>query len=334
MLSNSNVFILLILVKHSALLWLIVLTGAIATRTTIDVVDVTTTTTDAAAAAFASTANASSNLANSFDYYKNVISSVANAKNQNKHFGTTALNADAGRITFASSPSPFSSSATAYVFRLNGTVASEANQKRLHNNGSHFVDIVTAKDYKPSATKLSTPSVSTMVFQATKTYASTMTPAPSAQIKTLSKLKLPDLSRKNNKSSNDNNNAHNDSVVRVSIDGIVRNGNDISQHHHHNDKINENHNDDVGDDGAAIDDDSGNNELPQADSSTIDLSSSRLPEFPQRSDAVYFIVAVVGGAKIWSRTLARTLIEMGPPFGSPQGPPLRPLYIDLPANGR
>lgn len=333
MLSNSNVFILLILVKHSALFWLIVLTGAIATRTTstIDVVDVTTTTT--AAAAFASTANASSNLANSFDYYKNVISSVANAqkaKNQNKHFDTTASNGDTGRITFTSSPSP--SSATGNVFRLNGTVFSDANRNRLHNNGSHFDDNVTAKDYKPSAT-LSTPSVSTLVFQATKTYASTMTPAPSAQIKTLSKLKLPDLSRKNNKSSNDNNNENSDSVARVSIDGTVRNGNDSSQHHKHNNKINENHNDD-GDDGATIDDDLGNNELPQADSSTIDLSSSRLPEFPQRNDAVYFIVAVVGGAKIWSRTLARTLIEMGPPFGSPQGPPLRPLYIDLPANGR
>lgn len=61
---------------------------------------------------------------------------------------------------------------------------------------------------------------------------------------------------------------------------------------------------------------------------------SRLPEFPQRTDAVYFIVAVTGGAKIWSRTLARTLIDMGPPFGSPQGPPLRPLYVDIPPNGR
>ncbi|XP_037926578.1 uncharacterized protein LOC119661346 isoform X2 [Hermetia illucens] len=59
-----------------------------------------------------------------------------------------------------------------------------------------------------------------------------------------------------------------------------------------------------------------------------------LPVFPERSDAVYFIVAVSGGAKTWGRTLARTLLDMGPPFGSPKGPPLRPLYVDLPSNGR
>ncbi|XP_050095213.1 uncharacterized protein LOC126577565 isoform X2 [Anopheles aquasalis] len=58
------------------------------------------------------------------------------------------------------------------------------------------------------------------------------------------------------------------------------------------------------------------------------------PVFPERPDAVYFAVAVTGGAKLWGRTLARTLIDMGPPFGNPQGPPLRPIYIDLPDNGR
>lgn len=63
-------------------------------------------------------------------------------------------------------------------------------------------------------------------------------------------------------------------------------------------------------------------------------SDSSLPVFPERSDAVYFIVAVVGGAKTWGRTLARTLLDMGQPFESPQGPPLRPLYVDLPQNGR
>uniref|UniRef100_A0AAG5DB40 Receptor ligand binding region domain-containing protein n=1 Tax=Anopheles atroparvus TaxID=41427 RepID=A0AAG5DB40_ANOAO len=58
------------------------------------------------------------------------------------------------------------------------------------------------------------------------------------------------------------------------------------------------------------------------------------PVFPERPDAVYFAVAVSGGAKLWGRTLARTLIDMGPPFGNPQGPPLRPIYINLPDNGR
>lgn len=63
-------------------------------------------------------------------------------------------------------------------------------------------------------------------------------------------------------------------------------------------------------------------------------SDTNLPVFPERSDAVYFIVAVSGGAKAWGNTLARTLLDMGPPFESPQGPPLRPLFVDLPQKGR
>lgn len=72
----------------------------------------------------------------------------------------------------------------------------------------------------------------------------------------------------------------------------------------------------------------------QSDSAQSIDSTGRLPEFPQRSDAIYFVVAVAGGAKAWGRMLARTLIDMGAPFASPQGPPLRPLYVDLPENGR
>lgn len=89
-------------------------------------------------------------------------------------------------------------------------------------------------------------------------------------------------------------------------------------------------------------------ELPAADQTSSEklpkpLSQSanipqielgKLPEFPKRPDAVYFIVAVAGGAKMWARTLARTLIDMGTPFGSPQGPPLRPLFVDIPQNGK
>lgn len=59
-----------------------------------------------------------------------------------------------------------------------------------------------------------------------------------------------------------------------------------------------------------------------------------LPIFPERTDVVYFVVAVAGGAKSWGRTLARTLLDMGAPFSNPQGPPLRPIYVDLPASGR
>lgn len=66
----------------------------------------------------------------------------------------------------------------------------------------------------------------------------------------------------------------------------------------------------------------------------LKLSPENLPIFPERSDAVYFVVAVSGGAKAWARTLARTLLDMGAPFSAPSGPPLRPIYVDLPQNGR
>lgn len=63
-------------------------------------------------------------------------------------------------------------------------------------------------------------------------------------------------------------------------------------------------------------------------------SDSNMPVFPERSDAVYFIAAVPGGAKAWGNTLARTLLDIGPPFENPQGPPLRPIFVDLPQKGR
>lgn len=72
----------------------------------------------------------------------------------------------------------------------------------------------------------------------------------------------------------------------------------------------------------------------QTISFTPGQSAGELPIFPERPDAVYFVVAVSGGAKTWGRTLARTLLDMGAPFSNPQGPPLRPIYVDLPASGR
>lgn len=72
----------------------------------------------------------------------------------------------------------------------------------------------------------------------------------------------------------------------------------------------------------------------QTISFTPGQSAGELPIFPERSDVVYFVVAVSGGAKTWGRTLARTLLDMGAPFSSPQGPPLRPIYVDLPSSGR
>jgi hypothetical protein len=76
----------------------------------------------------------------------------------------------------------------------------------------------------------------------------------------------------------------------------------------------------------------------QAPGQTISFSPAQaageVPIFPERTDTVYFVVAVSGGAKTWARSLARTLLEIGQPFTSPQGPPLRPIYVDLPASGR
>lgn len=83
-------------------------------------------------------------------------------------------------------------------------------------------------------------------------------------------------------------------------------------------------------------DDEDDDEQQQADEPIQSSQTNRmLDQWPDRSDALYFVVAVSGGEKIWSRTLARTLSEMGPPFsGGVNGPPLRPIYVDLPANGR
>lgn len=55
-----------------------------------------------------------------------------------------------------------------------------------------------------------------------------------------------------------------------------------------------------------------NTRLPA--SQTIQSTGGELPIFPERADAVYFVVAVSGGAKNWGRTLARTLLDMGAPF--------------------
>lgn len=79
-------------------------------------------------------------------------------------------------------------------------------------------------------------------------------------------------------------------------------------------------------------------QLPQSDApspGSIDPSNHMTESnIKTRTDAVYFVVAVIGGAKIWARTLARTLNDMGPPFNDSMGSPLRPIYIDLPTNGR
>lgn len=70
------------------------------------------------------------------------------------------------------------------------------------------------------------------------------------------------------------------------------------------------------------------------------LLSFRVPEgFSGQSkppaNVVYFVVAVMGGAKIWSRTLERTLSEIAASFNTNiDETVLKPIYIDLPANGR
>lgn len=79
------------------------------------------------------------------------------------------------------------------------------------------------------------------------------------------------------------------------------------------------------------------NLLPQSDATLSSSTGSMKPssdETEPTRDIVYFVVAVIGGAKIWARTLSQTLIDMGQPFNDTSGSPLRPIYIDLPTNGR
>ncbi|XP_059614954.1 uncharacterized protein LOC132260688 [Phlebotomus argentipes] len=85
---------------------------------------------------------------------------------------------------------------------------------------------------------------------------------------------------------------------------------------------------------AATEHASDDEEPPRAEALAGQVELADLPVFPQRSDAVYFVVAAAGGARQWGRILGRTLLDMGPPFSSPQGPVLRPIYVDLPQNGR
>lgn len=79
-------------------------------------------------------------------------------------------------------------------------------------------------------------------------------------------------------------------------------------------------------------------QLPQSDAPASTGSNTTASDHVSdkvRPDAVYFVVAVIGGAKIWARTLAQMLDEMGPPFNAdPLGSPIRPLFVDLPTNGR
>lgn len=84
-------------------------------------------------------------------------------------------------------------------------------------------------------------------------------------------------------------------------------------------------------------DDSDIQQLPQSDAPTMgSISTDHIVDgnMKSRPDAVYFVVAVIGGAKIWARTLVQTLIDMGPPFSDSLGSPLKPIYVDLPTNGR
>ncbi|XP_055628546.1 uncharacterized protein LOC129769999 isoform X2 [Toxorhynchites rutilus septentrionalis] len=61
---------------------------------------------------------------------------------------------------------------------------------------------------------------------------------------------------------------------------------------------------------------------------------STQPIFSDGIDATYFVVALHGGAKLWGRSLTRTLLDMGAPFSNPKGPPLKPLIVELQSDGR
>lgn len=129
--------------------------------------------------------------------------------------------------------------------------------------------------------------------------------------KTISSIQI----EEDNKEINNNNKMHNINSIDYDNDNNMNNmnigGNDHTNDYHH--------------------------EIVQADAPITNYEQlNQMPESTIiRSDAVYFVVAVIGGAKIWSRTLLRTLSDMGPPFsGDPLGSPLVPIFIDLPTNGR
>lgn len=52
------------------------------------------------------------------------------------------------------------------------------------------------------------------------------------------------------------------------------------------------------------------------------------------ADTVYFIIAITGGGKLWGHTLDQLLIDIGYPIVERQRVLLKPLYINLPQNGR
>ena len=83
-------------------------------------------------------------------------------------------------------------------------------------------------------------------------------------------------------------------------------------------------------------DDDGGPKVEALAQSKIPSGTNRdsLPIFPERSDVAYFVVAVAGGVNTWGRSVARTLLDLGDVFSSPHGPPLRPIYVDLPVSGR
>lgn len=75
----------------------------------------------------------------------------------------------------------------------------------------------------------------------------------------------------------------------------------------------------------------------QADEPVLALSPSDMhPEaLKPTTNATYFVVAVMGGAKIWSRTLSRTLSEIEASlFKNSSRASLKPIYVDLPSSGR
>lgn len=75
----------------------------------------------------------------------------------------------------------------------------------------------------------------------------------------------------------------------------------------------------------------------QADEPELPFGSAdKLPEKSKPTmNATYFVVAVMGGAKIWSRTLSRTLTEIEASLDKNSSrAPLKPIYVDLPASGR
>lgn len=326
MLSNSNVFILLILIEYITLF-------DITLANTVPVNNNTRTIDKIQALSSNDTISVDTiNKLTNVDHFMNetnVPSANQNAdetKNftQHKSFDGHFIETPTVNVTSLSSSSL---SSAASIQTIQSTIDQAINTDEiplLHDNNSKNVQNNTIKSNKRTEEMVSSTSASMETSSREKSKLSNNTSTSNATIN-VNKMQLEHVTTAQSSNKIEN--------IMTINEIIHQHGNDKENHKIQNIKS-QNYYDNVGNDHK--NDDYYHLNKPQADAPITNFDHmNQLPEQAIRSDAVYFIVAVIGGAKIWSRTLARTLSDMGPPFsGDPLGSPLRPIYIDLPTNGR